>query len=570
MTPDTPDKHANIVTHLDALEFDVRPAPVWHFPADDTRLTLTELRERSVGYAQVLRGHGVKAQDRVALVLQTGPEYVALLLAIWRLNAVAVSLAMKPRRPTDSIAHLQRVAEVCEFKLLVHGAEWPEEADVMLASYGCRVFDVAALTDDCADSPALPHAPTAPSNVAVLQLSSGSTGEPKAVTVTHGMVHAQLAGIHANHVHGCRAQGIESTASWLPLNHDMGLFIGVLHPIFEACDHMLAPPGYYIRNPARWFEMMATARVDFAFTTNSVLASSLNSLARLDADSVDLSALHLYVAAEKVSAKVLREAIEVLAPFGMTAESFRVGYGMAENALGCTATHRRTISSYHFVIDENDRIRMVPTECKNSNELVAVGEPYFDQQVTVRDDAGTPLPELVLGEICVAGPCLTPGYYRNPEATARTLSDNRLRTGDLGFFYDGELYFYARKDDLIISGGRNIVPDDVEHAVEKLDCVRLACACLVAVEGARGITELVLLVEPRTGQPEQMEAMRKEIRAEVFKAEGVLVKHVVLCAKRTVEKTTSGKKRRRVLRDRYLADQLHILGAADDVCQAVV
>jgi fatty-acyl-CoA synthase len=566
----TPDNHTDIITHLDALEFNVRPAPVWHFPADDTYLTLTELKERSVGYAQVLRDHGVKSHDRVALVLQTGPEYVALLLAIWRLNAVAVSLALKPRRPTDSIAHLQRVAEVCEFRLLVHGAEWPAEADPVLASQGCRTLDVTALGDDRAGGDPVPHAPAMPSEVAVLQLSSGSTGEPKAVIVTHGMVQAQLAGIRANHLHGCRVQGIESTASWLPLNHDMGLFMGVLYPIFEACDHMLAPPAYYIRNPARWFEMMAAARVDFAFTTNSALASGLQSLARRDAAGLDLSALHLYVAAEKVSAKVLREAIEVLAPFGMTAESFRVGYGMAENALGCAATHRRTISSHHFVIAEDDRIQVEPRGCRHSVELVAVGEPYFDQQVTVCDDTGTPLPELVMGEICVAGPCLTPGYYRNPEATARTLTGKRLRTGDLGFFYDGELYFYARKDDLIVSGGRNIVPDDVEHAAEKLDWVRLACACLFAVEGERGVMELVLLVEPRSARPERMAAMRKEICAEVFKAEGVLVNHVVLCAKRTVEKTTSGKKRRRVLRDRYLADQLHILGAADDVREAVV
>jgi acyl-CoA synthetase (AMP-forming)/AMP-acid ligase II len=566
----TTDTYIDIIAHLDAMTFRQRPAPEWHFPADDARLSLSTLRRRSVRYAQVLRRQGVTAGDRVALVLQTDPNYVALLLALWRLNAIAVSLAVKPRRPTDSITHLQRVTEVCQFKLLVHGNEWPEAAEAMLAGYGCRTLDVAQFSDNTADHAPLPPVSRAATDIAVLQLSSGSTGEPKAVIVTHGMIHAQLAGIHANHRHGCRVDGVLSTASWLPLNHDMGLFIGVLYPMFVASRHLLAPPAYYMRNPARWFALMAAARVDFTFTTNSVLATSLNALARLDASSVDLSALHLYVAAEKVSATVLREALRVLAPFGMTVESFRVGYGMAENALGCTATHRRTVSSHHFVIEDNDRIRVATQPCAASNELVAVGEAYFDQEVTVCDRAGNALPERVLGEICVAGPCLTLGYYRNPEATVRTLANNRLRTGDLGFFHDGELYFYARKDDLIISGGRNIVPDDVEHAVEKLDGVRLACACLFAVEGARGVTELVLLVEPRHAGPAGLPALHKAIRAEVFHAEGVLIHHVVLCAKRTVEKTTSGKKRRRVLRERYLAGQMHILGEKDDVRQAVV
>jgi acyl-CoA synthetase (AMP-forming)/AMP-acid ligase II len=217
----TTDTYIDIIAHLDAMTFEQRPAPEWHFPADDARLSLSTLRRRSRRYAQILRRQGVAAGDRVALVLQTGPDYVALLLAIWRLNAIAVSLALKPRRPTDSIAHLQRVTRACRFKLLVHGNEWPAAADAMLAGYGCRTLDVKQFSDNTAD-----HAPLAPASrvatdIAVLQLSSGSTGDPKAVIVTHGMIHAQLAGITpttgtaaGSTVCSPRHPGCRSTTTW--------------------------------------------------------------------------------------------------------------------------------------------------------------------------------------------------------------------------------------------------------------------------------------------------------------------------------------------------------------------
>ena len=121
------DKDFDIVSHLDSLGLDAESSrsPVWRFPAESAELTLWELRDLSVRYAHALRSHGVGAGDRVALVLANGSEYVALLLAIWRLNATAVPLALKPRRPSDSMAHLRRVADVCGFQLLVHGADWP-------------------------------------------------------------------------------------------------------------------------------------------------------------------------------------------------------------------------------------------------------------------------------------------------------------------------------------------------------------------------------------------------------------------------------------------------------------
>ena len=255
--------------------------PIWRFPSEGLELNLEELDRLSLQYAQKLAALGIGHQDKVGLVLDNSSDYVALIIALLKLNAIIVPLRPKWNKHTKCDTYLTKCDDVCDFKLVLY-------EDIALASVfeswtTIRSKPALSLTAFKL-SPELPDSCQRPKihshDIAVLQFSSGSTGQPKAVIVTHGMVMAQLVNLVENHTRSRRGTPVASSASWMPIHHDMGLFIGVLKPLFVGCENLLAPPSYYMRNPGRWFSHLSTHRVDFTFTTNSALATTLNLIAR--------------------------------------------------------------------------------------------------------------------------------------------------------------------------------------------------------------------------------------------------------------------------------------------------
>lgn len=538
----------------------------WRFPSEGLELSLEELYRLALQYARKLAALGIGHQDRVGLILDNSSDYVALIIALLKLNATIVPLRPKWNKHTKSAQYLTKCDEVCDFKLMLY-----EDAAIasVFASWKDSTRKLALSLDAFKLNPAhpdsYPHARAHSHDSAVLQFSSGSTGQPKAVIVTHGMMMAQLANLVENHTRSRRGTPVASSASWMPIHHDMGLFIGVLKPLFVGCDNLLAPPSYYIRNPGRWFLHLSAHRVDFTFTTNSALGTTLNMVVRkLQGTDISLDALHIYIAAEKVSPRLVRRCYETLPQLQMPMDQLHVGYGMAENALGCSCTRTPIISIIRCLIGDHGHV--VPMASNDSHpaaiELVSIGTPDNLHEITVRDESDRVLPELHLGEINIAGPCVSPGYLNNDEATRRAFVNGRFRSGDLGFFFAGELYFYGRRDDMITVGGRNIVPDDIEGLAEELPFIRPTTTCLLAVENdSMGTMELVLLVEmsPLTSG-ETLKDHAMTVQHHIYSELLVLLTRVLFCAKGTIEKTSSGKKRRKVIRTRLITNQLETIG----------
>jgi acyl-CoA synthetase (AMP-forming)/AMP-acid ligase II len=378
------------------------------------------------------------------------------------------------------------------------------------------------------------------------------------------MMMAQLQNILYNHIGSRRGWPIESLASWMPVNHDMGLFIGVLSAVYTGCSNLLAPPSYYMRNPSRWFQLLSDYKVDMTFSTNSVLASTLPVLRRLHKrDDVDLSMLHLYIGAEKVSPVIVRRCYDILEPLNLKRENVHIGYGMAENALGAACTRTDVISQKRFKFIDSNRLQEVDHKDANTIELVALGTPDRLHDITIRNADDHILPELTLGEINIESPCVTPGYYNNEAITGEKLAEGRLRTGDMGFCYQGELYFYSRKDDMIVAAGRNIVPDDIEGIVEELPFVRPTASCLIGLENREtGTLEINLFVEVKENADEaELREYRNKIQAYVYESLDVMINRILFCVKGTVEKTSSGKKRRKVVQQRYSEGVIVTVGA---------
>jgi fatty-acyl-CoA synthase len=310
---------------------------------------------------------------------------------------------------------------------------------------------------------------------------------------------------------------------------------------------------------------MSEHGVDLNFTTNSVLFSSLKSIKRLLGKNVDLSKLHIYVAAEKVHPNILRKAQSLLGELGMPAESFHIGYGMAENALGCTRTPHGKIKTLNVVIVD-EKVRLAKDRDSEVVELVSVGIPNVNHVITIRNEKDEILPDLTLGEINIVSDCVTPGYYNNPEATETSVSGGRLRTGDLGFSYGGEFYFYSRKDDMLITNGRNIVPDDVEIAAEEIEGVGVGRTCLLGIENNEtGVLELILLIEEKQNVPtEELGKKKLNIQSCIYQNCDVLITKIVFCERGTIEKTSSGKKRRKVIRQRYINKETNLVGTTNE------
>lgn len=547
----------SLVRHLESSLGNVDAQ--WWFPAEKKLTTLSDLWRRAGAIAIDLRQYyKIGQHDSVAIILENSSDYISTLLAIWRLGAVAIPIRPYGGKHFWFENYLAEALTLTKFRAVLCEADNELLDTALLSARLGRPFIKVESLGNSNVYPLEGSPDCGPSDHAIIQFTSGSTGSPKGVIVTHGMMMAQLEQLHENHVFARRGVGVERALSWLPFYHDMGMFIGVLLPLYEHAHGGAAPPSYYMRNPGRWFHHLAAWKADLSFTTNSVLASSIQQLHRLAPEKCDLSALHLYVAAEKVNAGVLRDARGALENLGMPPNQIHIGYGMAEYALGCTHSPRGYPKSLPILLNKDGSITISEHDHTDVIELVSVGIPNSRCTVTIRDAAGNVMPPNHVGEINLEGPCVSPGYIGNPGATAEKMPNSRLRTGDLGFLHDEELYFLSRKDDLLVVGGRNIVPGDVELLVEELEFVGHGRSVLFGVENPHtSATSPVLLIESSAHVSGQVLALREEkIRELVANEVGLFINQLAFVEKGTIEKTSSGKKRTNVIRERYLRHEI--------------
>lgn len=537
-------------------------SPRWRFPQQQQDYSLRELDAWGRGCAQRLQDLGVTAGAPVGLALNNGPAYVALLLGIWRLNAVAVPLRPFAGKGFGYTEYLYDVDDVCALHSLVRDPDTGGGPfDEWAAATGKPVLTELDFADLTATGEQQEAVDCGAEDIAVLQMTSGTTSRPKAVVVTHDMMMRQLAYLSTS---GQLYAGttVESAASWLPMNHDMGLFTGVLWPIYDGSHNLLTTPAFFMRNPKRWVKLLGEAGVTMNFATNTSAVAVCNAIGRArDLDDLDLSRLHLYFGAEKLISDVLQRTIDTLEPFGLEADNIHVGYGMAENALAATRSPRGRPRELLVYFGEQQRVIPIfgADGSQNLHALVSVGEAMPGYRIEILDPDGRDLGDLRIGEVHLAGPCLTPGYYRDAEQTGRHFDGATFRTGDLGFIHDGELYFIGRRDDVVNIGGRKVIPDDIEHTVEHLELPGCGRSCLLGIERQdTGLTVPLLLVE--TGGKMDSAIQRDQtarIRAAVFERHDLFVGEIVMCEKGSIEKTSSGKKRRKVIRQRFIEGEIN-------------
>ncbi|MFF5585409.1 beta-ketoacyl synthase N-terminal-like domain-containing protein [Streptomyces hygroscopicus] len=529
------------------------------------RLSYADLDLRARAIAADLRSRHAPG-ERVLMLYPSGPEFVAAFFGCLYAGMVAV-----PAYPPRSDKHAARLGAVAEDSgaAIVAAPGWLY--DQLAGTYHPQARWVATdrVPPSAADDWSRPE--VAPDALAFLQYTSGSTGNPKGVMLSH-----------ANLLHNCRmmaeAMGHSERpvfVSWLPLFHDMGLIANLLQALYWHAELIYMPPEAFLLEPIRWLRALSDHQGTLSCAPNFAYELCVRRTRPEDRAGLDLSGWQVALnGAEPIRPDTLERFTRTYAEYGFRESAWYPGYGLAENSVFVSAGLPGDGATVHHLDGpalEQDRIVEVAPGTPGSRALVGVGHAHLDQRLAVVDPrTRRPVPDGQVGEIWLSGPSAGHGYWQRPRETAETFG-NRLAgepadsaetwvaTGDKGFFTaDGRLCVTGRVKDMIIIRGRNIYPQDIERTVEGVHPVfRPGCTAAFALDpepgtgGSAGEERVVVVQEVRQDDVDA-ERLGAAVAEAVAAEHDVALHALVLLRTRAVPKTSSGKIARRAARRGYL------------------
>ncbi|MBV7339837.1 AMP-binding protein [Chloroflexi bacterium TSY] len=406
-------------------------------------------------------------------------------------------------------------------------------------------------------------------SLAFLQYTSGSTAMPKGVMVSHGNLLHNSAMIYRSFEHTAETRGLV----WTPFYHDMGLIGGVLQPLFGGFPVMLMSPISFLQKPLRWLQAISHHKITSSGGPNFAYEFCLNKISAEERQTLDLSSWEIaFSGAEPVRADTLEKFARAFEPCGFRRKAFHACYGLAEATLMVSGASKnmapplRTVDSSALT-----RNRIITTTNSNAKTIVGCGQCASDQTIAIVDpQSHIPCASGQVGEIWVTGPSIAQGYWRAPDETAKTFharirntDENRyLRTGDLGFMQNGELYVTGRLKDMIVVRGCNYYPQDIELSVERSHgALRPGCGAAFSIE-IEGDERLVVVQEVKRTEMRglNMDEVVGAIRKAVSEEHGLQLYAVRLLKVGRIPKTSSGKIQRHACQDGFFADTLDTIG----------
>lgn len=538
-------------TLCDALELGASlgaPFLTFHGSGTAQRFDARAARELARRWTTALSERGVKRGQVVAILLSTSPDFVGALLGTMGLGAVPLPLpAPMTFGPLDRyLEQLARIVDHAGARVLCTSPRVRTALDG--TPLGARLTSVLVPADlaqvrEHAAGPAS-FEPCAP---ALLQYTSGTTGRPKGVLVSHRALVANTAAI----AHGLALTSADVGVSWLPMYHDMGLVGALLTAITHPYELHVLSPEAFVMKPRRWLELLSEHRGTISTAPNFAYEHAAR---RATADGLDLSCWRAALdGAEPVHAATLARFADRFAAAGFRRDVLMPVYGLAEATLAVSFHPRRTtvdaLDVDRGALDEHRRV--VAGSGAMARTVVGVGAPVAETTVAIVDTDGKLLLEDQVGQIVVQGPGLMEGYFHDEQASGEALRDGWLRTGDLGFVHDERLYVSGRERELIIQAGKNVHPEDVEEVALGLDARIGSVAAFARANEATGTDDLVLVVEARGLGPVDKETLGGRLRGEILAAIGVRTDEVAFWPVGAIPRTSSGKVRRRECAHRY-------------------
>lgn len=566
-TDDTlPRIFADFATLGDALDYAAQGTRGLNF--HDARGMLTrpypfsEMREDALAQARRLIAAGVKPQDRIALIAETGPEFASLFFGVIYAGAWPVPLPL----PTSFggaqsyIDQLRVQLESCDPTMLFYPSEIGQMCGEAARLVNVQGVDWSEFEGREAPEAELPKADT--NDIAYLQYSSGSTRFPHGVAITH---HALLNNLSA-HSHGMHVRDGDRCVSWLPWYHDMGLVGCFLSVVANQVSTDYLKTEDFARRPLAWLDLISRnpgTTLSYSPTFGYDICARRMSSQTKASERFDLSRWRVAGnGADMIRPDVMQSFVDAFADAGFTASAFLPSYGLAEATLAVSIMPPGEGIVVELV--EETQLSGNSDGGGGSNggkrpqrfrAIVNCGKPAKDMEIEIREEDGTPLPERAIGKVWCRGPSVMVGYFRDPEATAACMKDGWLDTGDMGYLSDGYIYIVGRAKDMIIVNGKNHWPQDIEWAVEQLPAFKQGDVAAFAITTPGGGETPAVLVQCRTSDEAERVRLREEIRERVRTVTGMNCV-IELVPPRTLPRTSSGKLSRAKARNLYLAGEI--------------
>ena len=516
-----------------------------------------EIVRRARATAAFLQSQGLRPGEHVAIILPTGVEFFDAFLGTQLAGAVPTALYPPFRlgKLDEYFTRLRRMLTRIEARFLI-----TEKRIRRLIGEGVAGVPSLRAVIEASDLSSASGEPASvnvdPDSPAFFQFSSGSTSDPKAVVISHRNLACNLAMMQQVLVYRDLSEVENGVVSWLPLYHDMGLVGCVYLGLYYPATITYLGPDIFLTRPALWLRTISRYKAALSPAPNFAYAYCVNKIRDEELDGVDLSRWRVALnGAEPIDADGIRTFTERFARWGMPQQAITPVYGLAEAGLAVTFTSLDGPP----LVTEFDR-DILATEARavrgNGRRLVSVGSPLPGIAIEIRDGVERALPEGDVGRVLIKGPSVTSGYFNDPEASARTIQDGWLDTGDLGFFLEGHLYIVGRVKDLIIIRGRNFAPQEVEELLVSVPGLRAGCAVAVGgfVEGQG--EQLIILAESDIRNPRNAEEVVAEVRSRVRTGLALSPHHVELLPPGTLPRTSSGKLRRSEALRQFVAGQL--------------
>lgn len=510
----------------------------------ESRVSYRALRARAVGLLGRFQQQGLRAGDPVLLFVRNNAAFID---AFW-----ACQLGGLIPVPLSAGVHAEKL-----YKLLgvMSGFDAPflfTERELLQRLQGkddqaridgqrvCLLEDIVEL-----DSEGVPHT-AQPGDTALIQFSSGSTRAPRGVVLSHANLLANIRAIS----HAASVSASDSTLSWMPLSHDMGLVGFHLVPLFNGLDQVLMDTTLFVRRPALWLDSAQRFRSSLLCAPNFGYQHYMKSVPA-PGDALDLRSVRLiFNGAEPVSASVCREFLQRLAPAGLHAHAFFPVYGLAEASLAVTfPLPGQGLQTLHVPAQRmavGDRVTPGASRAGEPSgqlvELVCLGQPVAGCELRICDAQGRVLQENRVGKVQIRGDNVSAGYYHNSAANAELFVDGWLDTGDLGLVNDQGLFITGRARDLLLVGGQNYYAQDIEQLLQQDAGLQAGKVAVSALRDAQNAADLLLVFVQFRQEVEDFTGCVRQVQGVLAEQAG-LHAHAVIPVQR-IPRTTSGKLQR--------------------------
>ncbi len=527
---------------------------------EDVPITYDQLLHGSNAYASTLARVGVKPGEVVILILQHGEDLVYSFWGTILHGAIPSIMPFLTEKlsPERYRADLSALVSVTKPAGVITYPEFAEEVRAALKP-GDSVRSV--ITTDQIERQAdmsfegLAGFARNPQDIVLLQHSSGTTGLQKGVALSHQAVFNQL----DSYSRSLLLNENDVIVSWLPLYHDMGLIAGFILPVLTGLPLVLMSPFDWVRAPYRMMQSISKYRGTLVWLPNFAYNFSAQKIRDRHIEGVNLSSLRAVInCSEPVRWESHQAFYERFKGYGLRYESLQTSYAMAENVFCVTQsplgkeTVVEEIDRESFMVE---RLAKSPLDDRPSMKMMSSGRPIENVKLKIIDEHGQDLPERMIGEIAIQSNCMLTGYYNRPDLSEKAFFDGWYLTGDYGYISNGEVFVSGRKKDMIIVGGKNVYPQDLEMLTYEVPGVHAGRSVAFGMfDEAQGTEEVVIIAEVDSENNEEQQKIADAIRLHVTKNSSIALRYVKVVGLKWILKTSSGKTARSANKEKFMKE----------------